>query len=267
VLLLHGFMDAAGTWDLVASRLADDGLRVLAPDLRGFGEAPRAPAGAYYHFVDYVFDVADIAEAVAPAGSPLILVGHSMGGGIATLYAGAFPERPAALAILEGVGPSDQSQEDAAARMRTWIDGVRAVRTRGEAFVHSREEALRRLAVSHDGVPPEVLASRVPSLARERADGRLLWRADPLHRTRSPTPFSAAAWRSFARRVSCPVLFVSGGTSGWHVADEDERLASFSRLERAELADAGHMMHWTRPDDVARVLARFIASVAPPHVD
>src|SRR5262249_28955082 len=41
VFLLHGYMDAAGTWDRVAPALADDGFRVLAPDLRGFGSGNR----------------------------------------------------------------------------------------------------------------------------------------------------------------------------------------------------------------------------------
>src|SRR5262249_9987699 len=156
----HGVMDAAASWDLVAPELAHAGWRVLAPDLRGFGQGPRVPAGAYYHFPDYVFDVADTIDALVPHGSPLFLVGHSMGGTIATLVAGAFPERVGALALLEGLGPPDQSPEDAPARMRTWIEGVRAARARDERAMPSREDALRRLAINHARVPSDVLATR-----------------------------------------------------------------------------------------------------------
>jgi pimeloyl-ACP methyl ester carboxylesterase len=271
VLLLHGVMDAAATWDLVAPGLADAGFRVLAPDLRGFGEGARVPVGGYYHFPDYVFDVADIVDAVVPPGSPLLVVGHSMGGTIATLYAGAFPERPGAVALLEGVGPPDQSPDDAPTRMRAWVDGVRMVRARygtspaspergrnlGERTVPSRDEAQRRLAANHPRVPPDVIASRIDALAAARDGGQLAWRADPLHATRAPVPFYAATYRAFARRVTCPVLFVSGGPLGWHPLDEEERLGSFTRLERAELNGAGHMMHWTEPVELARILAQF----------
>ncbi len=250
-------MDAAATWDLVAPALADAGLRVLAPDLRGFGEGPRVPAGGYYHFPDYVFDVADIVDALVPPGSPLLVVGHSMGGTIATLYAGTFPERTGALALLEGVGPPDQSPDEAPARMRAWVDGVRMVRARGDRTVASRAEAQQRLAANHPRVPPDVLASRLDALAAAREDGHLAWRADPLHTTRAPVPFYAATYRAFARRVTCPVLFVSGGPLGWHPLDEEERLASFARLERAELSGAGHMMHWTEPLELARIVAQF----------
>ena len=104
VLLLHGYMDAAGTWDLVAPTLARAGFRVLAPDMRGFGDGARAPRGSYYHFPDYVADVAALVAALA-ADAPLALVGPSMGGVVATLFAGAFPEKVAAVANLEGLGP------------------------------------------------------------------------------------------------------------------------------------------------------------------
>jgi pimeloyl-ACP methyl ester carboxylesterase len=253
-------MDAAATWDLVAPMLADSGLRVLAPDMRGFGDGPRVPSGAYYHFPDYVFDVADIVEAMVPPGSPLFLIGHSMGGTVATLVAGTFPERVSGVALLEGVGPPDQSPDDAPARMRAWIEGVRSVRARGERALPSREDALRRLAGNHPRVSPDVLSTRLDALMRARGEGRLVWRADALHSTRAPVPFYAATYRAFARRVTCPVLFVSGGPQGWHPVDEEERLACFAHLHRAELADAGHMMHWTQPAALARTLVAFAQS-------
>jgi pimeloyl-ACP methyl ester carboxylesterase len=256
-LLLHGFMDAAATWDLVAPRLADGGLRVIAPDLRGFGEGPRVPAGAYYHFPDYVFDVADLVEALVPPESRLVVVGHSMGGTVATLYAGTFPERVTRLVVVEGVGPPDGEHAHVPERMRRWIEESRSVRARGERTMASSEDALRRLEANHSRIAPEVLQTRLPALAQERPGGRLAWRADPLHATRSPFPFFAASYCEFARRIQCPVLYVSGGPLGWHPPDEEDRLACFAALERVELADAGHMMHWTRPADLARALLRF----------
>ncbi|MGD0525976.1 MAG: alpha/beta fold hydrolase, partial [Polyangiaceae bacterium] len=234
-LLLHGFMDAAGTWDLVAPALAAAGLRVLAPDMRGFGEGPRVPSGAYYHFADYVADVADLVVALVPADSPLTLVGHSMGGTVATLYAGAFPSRVTRLVVAEGAGPPDGQHAHAPERVTRWIEEVRAVKARGERTMASRDEALRRLVVNHPRVPVEILRTRLDALARDLPDGSVVWRADPLHATRSPMTFFADGYKEFARRVTCPVLFVSGGKLGWHPPDEDDRIAAFASLERAEL--------------------------------
>jgi pimeloyl-ACP methyl ester carboxylesterase len=267
-MLLHGLMDAAATWDLVAPLLAERGLRVLAPDLRGFGEGPRVPSGGYYHFPDYVFDVADLVDALVPPDSPLVLVGHSMGGTVATMYAGTFPERPAALAVLEGAGPPDQSPDEGPARMRAWIEGVRAVRTGWQRTMMSHDDALGRLAGNHSRVPLDILSTRIEGLARALGGGRFVWRADVLHTTRAPVPFLAPNLRAFARRVACPVLFVSGGPLGWHPADEEDRLGWFAKLARVELADAGHMMHWTRPEELARAIEDFVAAgrISPPGV-
>jgi pimeloyl-ACP methyl ester carboxylesterase len=255
-------MDAAATWDHVAPALAAAGLRVLAPDLRGFGDGPRVPPGGYYHFPDYVMDLAEVLDALVLPEAPLFVMGHSMGGTLATLHAGAFPERVERLVCIEGAGPPDSEHDHAPDRMRQWVDQVRAVRARPERVMASREDAFRRLAINHPRVAPDVLRAQLDALARPpegELDGeRLVWKADPLHGTRAPMPFFAESWKAFARRVTCPVLSVSGGPLGWHPPDEEARLAAFPNLERAEIRDAGHMMHWTRPDELVAVLLRFL---------
>jgi pimeloyl-ACP methyl ester carboxylesterase len=262
VVLVHGYMDAAGTWDRVAPALAATGRRVVALDMRGFGDGARASRGSYYHFADYVFDLADVVDALSP-DDPVELVGHSMGGTVATLFAGSYPERVARLANLEGLGPPDTPPEIGADRMRHWIDQVRRVRAKereGRAPTFTREEALRRLAGNHPSVPPDVLAHRLTHLVREESDDRVSWLVDPLHRTTSPVPFFAPLWMAFAKKITCPVLFVHGGPNGFHPPDEEERLACFANLERAEIEGAGHMMHWTRPDEVAALLRDFLGA-------
>ncbi len=257
VVLVHGFMDAGATWDGVAPHLAREGRRVVALDMRGFGAGARAPSGSYYHFVDYVFDLADVVDELSP-GVPVALVGHSMGGTITTLFAGTFPERVSRLVSMEGLGPPDHPFEIAPVRMRAWIDGVRRERVDSERSL-ARDEALARLAKNHPNVPKEVLASRLPHLTRARSDGRLTWRHDPLHRTTAPVPFFAQAFLAFVRRITCPVLFVSGGPTGWHVPDEEERLSAFANLTRVNIDGGGHMMHWTKPAEVVEVLSAFLS--------
>ncbi len=264
VVLVHGYMDAAGTWDLVAPRLAR-ARRVLAPDMRGYGEGARVGEGGYYYFPDYVFDLADLVDRLA-GGAPFHLVGHSMGGTIATLYAGAFPERVRSLALLEGLGPPDNPPSVAPVRMRRWIDQVRAIR--GAQSAHptmTRDEALARLAKNHAAIDRAVLETRLPHLVRDLGDGRVTWAFDVLHRTVSPMAFSAATFREFAKLVAAPVLFVDGGPTGYHPPDEDDRLAAFARVERLALPDAGHMMHWTRPEPLADALAEFVARADSPQ--
>ncbi|MBS2012171.1 MAG: alpha/beta hydrolase [Deltaproteobacteria bacterium] len=266
VFLVHGYMDAGGTWAELAPALTAAGHRVVAPDMRGFGAGARVSPGGYYHFVDYVFDLADLVEVLAP-GEPIGLVGHSMGGTIATLFAGTFPERVERLVNMEGVGPPSHPWELGPVRMRAWIDQVRDQRRRGQKGkpTFTKEEALKRLAMNHPNVAPAILARCLPHLAQDAGEGRVAWHFDPLHRTTSPVPFFAELFVEFAKKVTCPVLFVSGGPQGYHPPDEAERLAAFARLERAELPSAGHMLHWTQPEALGPILVDFLsAAPAPP---
>jgi pimeloyl-ACP methyl ester carboxylesterase len=258
-LLVHGFQDAAATFDDVAADLARAGLRVLVPDMRGFGDGARVPKGGYYYFPDYVADLAAIAHERLARGTPLFVVGHSMGATVVTYLAGAYPELVTKLALIDGVGPMDNAPDVAPTRMRRWIETVDKARTwLGDAMPFaSVDEAVSRFAKNNPDVDEAVLARRVPALLRQLEGGRgWQWKFDRLHLSVSPVPFFAESYKAFARRVTGPVLHVSGGTKGHHVPDEEERLACFARLTRVTI-EGGHMLHWTRPRELAAALASF----------
>ncbi len=260
LLLLHGFLDAGGTWDLVAQALAKAGYDVYAPDLRGFGKSERVPPGGYYHFADYIADVDGLATAIAGrSGGWLGVVGHSMGGTIASLFAGTRPERVAKLAILEGLGPPIEPPEQGVHRMRNWLEDLERV-SRSSRTMESIDEATKRLAATHPKIDRAVLRSRAEKLVTFARDGKVAWAHDPLHRTRSPIPFQLDVYRSFLSAITCPTLFVSGGADGWRTPDEGERLACIPNARSIELPSAGHMMHRTSPRELAVELLAFFAA-------
>ncbi len=263
ILLVHGFLDSGATWDLVAPALAKAGHEVVAPDLRGFGQSDTVGSGGYYHFPDYIADLSELVDALAPRR--LGVVGHSMGGVVASLYAGTFPERVERLALLEGMGPVATDASMAIDRMQAWLRGIREVRdvSRGPKALSSIKEAVERLALHHPRVPRDVIESRAKLLTRTDDSGRLVWAYDPMHRTTSPTPFQGDAFRQFLKRISCPTLVVSGGTAGWHPPDEAERIACLENPQFFELPTAGHMMHWTDPNGLSQRLASFFGEPVP----
>jgi alpha-beta hydrolase superfamily lysophospholipase len=86
VALLHGLAEHAGRYAALAERLNAAGIELLAIDLRGHGHAPGKRA-RIDRFDDYLLDAEALVSVAARDGAPLFLMGHSMGGAIAALYA------------------------------------------------------------------------------------------------------------------------------------------------------------------------------------
>ena len=133
VVFLHGVAGSRATYDWLPDTVA--GHRVVRPDFRGHGAAPRTP-GAYL-IADYFADVAAVLSEVGPA----VLVGHSLGGVAAwwaaqrlpELVLGAFLEDPP-LYRGEPAGHARQRGDPAfpaAARAGAGVAGRRAVGARG----------------------------------------------------------------------------------------------------------------------------------------
>jgi len=107
-ILLHGWMDAGATFQFLVDALPPS-WEVIAPDWRGYGQSAWSPGG--YYFPEYLADLDALLNVLSPE-IPVWLVGHSMGGNVASLYAGIRPERVSRLVSLEGLGlpPSQASQ-------------------------------------------------------------------------------------------------------------------------------------------------------------
>lgn len=86
VALLHGLTEHAGRYAALADRLNPAGIELVAIDLRGHGLAPGKRA-RIRRFDDYLLDAQALLDAAATSCAPLFLMGHSMGGAIAALYA------------------------------------------------------------------------------------------------------------------------------------------------------------------------------------
>lgn len=258
VLLLHGFLEHAHVWDWVAPRLAEAGHRVFALDWRGHGDSEWVGAGGYYHFADYV---ADLAFLVRGLGGRAALVAHSMGGNAAILYAGTEPERVWALASIEGLGPPDMDASTAPGRFAGWIGDLERHERRARAPL-SHAEAVDRL---HERYPrlTRAGAEHLVRYGMREEGGGLMWKFDPLHQTRTPQPFYARQAAAFWSRVRCPSLYVEGAESVLRLgdADLDERLGAL-RAERVTVDASGHHPHLENPAALAQILVGFLSRAA-----
>ncbi len=261
VVLLHGWMDIARSWDPVAEKLAQR-WRVLAIDFRGHGLSSWVGAGGYYHFPDYLIDIESVVSALAPE-QRVVVIGHSMGGMAAALFAGTFPERTRAYVSVEGLGPAAMKPEQAPEQFAEWVRSARQQFTREPRPHASLEDAADQLRRTN----PRLGAERALHLAThgtERgADGRYRWRFDPLHKSRTPQPFYVEQARAFWNRITVPVLVVMGEKT-WvtdMVPEWRERAAGFANGRTVEIEGVGHMIHHERPEALAAVLSDFLETL------
>jgi pimeloyl-ACP methyl ester carboxylesterase len=250
-VLVHGFTDLAYAWRGVAERLAPRA-RVIAPDLRGHGDSDWIGAGGYYHFFDYLADLDEVIARLAPGR--VVLVGHSMGGSVCGYYAGTRPDRIAALALLEGLGPPDAAQADLPTRTAGWIDTWRAARAKAKPMP-SLDEAVRRLC-KHDPLLDAALARELATAGTRVVPDGVVWKHDPLHMTMGPYPFRLDAAMTFWRKVSCPVLIVDGEKSMLNlpIAERARRREAFANHRHVVVPDAGHALQRHQPAALAQLL-------------
>ena len=118
LFMLHGWMDVSASFQFLVDALQDD-WQVIAPDWRGYGLSAWGPADCYW-FPDYMGDLDRLLAQFQPE-APVTLIGHSMGGNIASMYAGVRPQRVARLVNLEGFGMSRSEPAKAPARYAKWL--------------------------------------------------------------------------------------------------------------------------------------------------
>jgi pimeloyl-ACP methyl ester carboxylesterase len=257
LVLLHGWGDTGETYQFLVDCFSAE-RTCLAIDMRGFGRSQRPEDG--YWFPDYLADLDALLDQVAPDAA-VDLVGHSMGGNIAMLYAGVRPQRVRRLVSLEGFGMMRTTPEQAPARYAKWLDEVK----HGSEFAiyDSYEQFTRVLARRNPRTSPERLEFIAHSWAQERSDGKVELRADPKHKRVNPVLYQREQAEACWRAIEAPLLFVIADQSDLMKRMSDEinevRVREiFRRGTLATLKDAGHMMHHERPTELAALIEQFL---------
>jgi pimeloyl-ACP methyl ester carboxylesterase len=256
VVLVHGFLDLGWGWRWVADELAKS-YHVVAPDMRGHGDSDWVGTGGYYYFYDYVADLDHVIRRVARRS--LLVVGHSMGGSVASYWAGARSigpagRRPDAIAMLEGLGPP-QNDESVATRIGSWIDQWQRVRSQTPRPLASLDEAVTRLRRHDVRLSLEMAQELAAHGTRTQRQG-IVWKHDPLHVTAGPIPFRREVAASLWSQIRCPVLLVEARQSTLRLpaAETATRRSYFADAREAIIEDAGHMMQRHQPIQVAQLI-------------
>ena len=248
VVLLHGWPQDRSAWQQVGERLTAEGLRVLAPDQRGYSPRARPRGAAAYRMSQLVADVLALVDA---SGSHRVhLVGHDWGGSVAWAFAERHPDRLHSLTVLST--PHHRAfawalRHGGQAR-KSWYMLAFQLPLLPEAVLRRRlPEVLRDSGLPEEGVQRYAARFREPGAAR----GGLAWyralrpRLSDLRRrgsatTTTPSPISVPTTYLWGRRD--PAL-------GRGAAERTERYVG-ADYRFVEL-DAGHWLPETHADEVA----------------
>jgi len=262
LFMLHGWMDVSASFQFLVDALKGN-RRVIAPDWRGFGQSGRAPGGRYW-FPDYFADL-EALLAHFEKGAPATLVGHSMGGNVATMYAGIRPERVARVVNLEGFGLAGAPAQKAPERYRRWLDELA-----GEPPSFRDYDSFDSLAARLRSNNPRLTEERAQFLARHwgtaKPDGRVALASDPAHKLVNPVLYRLEEAEACWKNVVAPVLWVVGAESKTpgmlklSAVDLAARKAAFRSLTERIIPDSGHMLHHDRPERLAEVIEEFLGT-------
>jgi pimeloyl-ACP methyl ester carboxylesterase len=255
LFILHGFMDVSATFDPVAQRLSDR-YQVMAPDWRGFGYTEWASSG--YWFPDYLADLDAIVEHCSP-DAPILLAGHSMGGQIASMYAGLRPARIRKLALLDSLFLPGEPVSRTPERYRSWLADV-ARPPRAPTYA-SFEQLAGRIKAKHPQLSDDQAAFVARCWGRMTATGRVELLSDPRHLWRGPRPYRQDEPETLWAEITAETLFIDGGRSPFAktlpAGELARRRALFKGHRQTSIEDAGHMLHFDAPDTLARLLGAF----------
>jgi pimeloyl-ACP methyl ester carboxylesterase len=273
LVLLHGWMDVGASYQFMVDAFSDGfmaGRTVIAPDWRGFGQTrPRHAASApdHYGFADYLADLDFLLDHCAP-GQAVDLVGHSMGGNIAMLYAGVRPARIRRLVNLEGFGLPASQPDQAPSRYAQWMDQLKSLQ-RGDLALKtyaSRDAVARRLMKTNPRLTTDKAHWLAGHWAQPDASGQWRILGEAAHKVVSAQLYRLDETLAIHRCISAPVLAVQASDDSmatwwkgsYTLADYHERLQQVPDARTAVIEDAGHMLHHDQPEALARLIETFL---------
>ena len=253
LVALHGLRSFAYTWEPVALPLADR-FRVIALDQRGRGESDWDPQRRYAT-EHYVRDLAALVDRLELGR--FVLLGHSMGGANAFVYAGAHPERLAGL-VIEDMGPGASA------------GGAGAERIRRELLATPSQFADWDAAVAfwrsqRPNVPDAAIAARVQHSMKRADDGTVAWRHDAAGIAAArlaATPQQLVDLWPHVESLRVPTLLLHGARSDFLTAETAQAMARRNPAIRlVNVPDASHYVH---DDNLAGFEAALHAWLADP---
>ena len=235
ILALHGWLDNAASFALLAPLLS--GYRVIALDMAGHGCSDWRSRDSGYPIWSYVEDLHCVQLALGV--KRFALLGHSLGAGVASLFAASWPEAVTKLGLIENLGPLADEEDEFPSSLRSTIEQyqapVKSAKARAfEAWVRSR-------AQSQFPVPEEAARLLMQRNTRMDEEGHYHHGCDPRLKLPSLIRLTESQVRAALRRIEAPVHLISGA-QGLKRPLTQQRVECVKNIVETEI-EGGHHLH------------------------
>ncbi|GIU27143.1 alpha/beta hydrolase [Shewanella colwelliana] len=257
LLALHGWLDNANSFEPLAAHLKD--YQLLAIDWPGHGFSAHRPGAYPLHWIDYLYDLEMLIDHLSSQTSIHAVIGHSLGGIVASAYSAAFANKAPYWVFIEAASPLVESADKSKARLvRSFaMHRKMALRERQQPLYTTSDSAItaRHRLTGLDRVWCQLLIER----NMQRVNGGVQWRSDPRLKLDSPMRLNLEHVTGLMRDHQANVLLISAN-EGYKIApDIAEQVKSwYGKLSHVAL-DGDHHLHMGNSKMVAEQINAFIA--------
>ncbi len=239
VLALHGWLDNAASFLPLSQHLR--GIDLVAIDLPGHGASTHLPLPADYLLI--TFARAALAAADALGWERFALLGHSLGGVVASVMASAQPHRIERLLAIEALGALAEKEERTTQRLRDAFDAHRTLADKQLRVFPDIATAARARMQAGTGALGEAAALLLVERGLRRVDGGFAWRSDPRLTMPTAVRMSEAQSRDLVANIECPtrVIYADPPQSYFPDALRRERAAMLRNGELVVLPGSHHL--------------------------
>lgn len=252
ILALHGWLDNAASFIPLSRHLKD--YHLVAIDFAGHGSSQHRSQDAHYHQMDFVHDLHELV--VSQGWDDFILLGHSMGGIVGSLYVSSFPEKISHFITIESFGPMTKTAESSPAQLRESIESRLSVQAREAKHPESIEAVISARAkagkLTLDAA--ELLVNR--NVVEQ--DGELRYLTDRRLRTISSLRVTEDQALSFMQSIQCPMLAIKGKEGYDMMRDKMAERQSWVKDLNVVECEGGHHLHMDHSLDVAEQIIYFL---------
>lgn len=209
-IALHGWLDNGASFAVMAQYLHEllleqgVGLQLYCIDFAGHGHSFHRPPGVNYNIWDYAIDILHLTQQLDL--KKYLLLGHSMGAGIAPLIAAIVPEQVTGLVLIEGLGPLTGGHDTAVLQLVHWWKQEQQ-EVRPAKLYHSLTQAVEIRMRGRWPLTRKSAELLVKRSIRE-CDGGFCWRSDRRLTLPSSIYLQELQVEHFLRAVAAPVDLV-----------------------------------------------------------